>query len=179
VGNGWRSPIPADGQFSDFQREGLNGQGRVMFPILIYQPLQCLSRVSLSLDSNICTIEGLNSSSTPHESRPPATVTSALTPEKMQYRTPRFPSFPVALTFLLLSISVVLPTVAIPVREIGTPRTIDNPTASTPRTSVSMWVELLGDWVGFGGNRARLVAEMARPHIKRWHGRKKYRGVHH
>src|SRR5271170_4242276 len=50
--------------------------------------------------------------------------------------------------------------------------TIDN--EITPR---SILTRIFNDWIG--GNRAQIVADVTYPHIKRWHGRKKYRGVHH
>lgn len=82
---------------------------------------------------------------------------------------------------LLLSIFAAIPIVAAPVGEIIVPRshTIGSPTAITARASQSTWMELLlSDWVG--GSKARLVVDIAaRSHIKRWRGRRKYRGVRH
>lgn len=36
---------------------------------------------------------------------------------------------------------------------------------------------IFDDWIG--GNKVRMVAEVTKPHIKRWHHRRRYRGVHH
>ena len=165
----------------DFRQRGAERSGtdspppRVSNPL--YQPLECLSGVTLFLKHEIRIIEGLKSSST----EPDLWLRSPHN-RKMQYRNSQpCSSVAVILVVLFLSVFAALPTSALPLREIGTAQiySIDISAASAARTSQSTWVELiLGDWVG--GSSARLVAELAaKSHIKGWRGRKKYRGIHH
>jgi hypothetical protein len=44
----------------------------------------------------------------------------------------------------------------------------------TPRSKLR---QQLSNWLS--GSRVRMVAEISKPHIKQWHIRKRYRGVHH
>ena len=64
--------------------------------------------------------------------------------------------------------------VGLEIRGMETRATIDNNVDATPPSRLR---RLFSEWIG--GNRARIVAETTKPHIKRWTGRRKYRGVHH
>ena len=83
----------------------------------------------------------------------------------------------IGIIILVLSILTVPMTLALPssteIRSIEIPE--DNDTWVSPRSKLGRF---FSEWVG-GGNRAQMVAEVSKPHIKRWHHRRRYRGVHH
>jgi hypothetical protein len=87
----------------------------------------------------------------------------------------------IGIIILVLSILTVPMTLALPssteIRpiEIPTDYTEDNDAWVSPRSKLGRF---FSEWVG-GGNRAQMVAEVSKPHIKRWHNRRRYRGVHH
>jgi hypothetical protein len=84
----------------------------------------------------------------------------------------------IGIIILVLSILTVPMTLALPssteIRSIEIP-TEDNDAWVSPRSKLGRF---FSEWVG-GGNRAQMVAEVSKPHIKRWHNRRRYRGVHH
>jgi len=92
-------------------------------------------------------------------------------------------SFTTILILIFMSIFLIRSTVALPssaalairMFDKGSTDTTDN--AAGVNAPPSRLHRVFNDWIG--GNRARMVAEVTHPHIKRWHGRKRYRGVHH
>lgn len=89
----------------------------------------------------------------------------------------------VSIIIFVLAVAIVPTTFAIPsttagagleIRGIEARAIVDNNVDITPPSRLR---RLFGDWIH--GNRARIVAETTNPHIKRWTGRRKYRGVHH
>src|SRR5271155_3517265 len=80
------------------------------------------------------------------------------------------------LSILMVPAAMALPSSAGTEIEPLEARTVDNKVEVTPRPRSKLH-RVFTDWIG--GNKARIVAEATQPHIKRWHGRRKYRGVHH
>ena len=91
-------------------------------------------------------------------------------------------SFTTVLILIFLSIFLIRSTVALPssaaleirMFDKGSTDITDNARVNVPPSRLH---RVFNDWIGV--NRARTVAEVTHPHIKRWHGRKRYRGVHH
>jgi hypothetical protein len=81
-----------------------------------------------------------------------------------------------AVIILLLSILVVPATIALPISGTNEKLAFEKRfTEETPTRSI--FARIFDEWAG-SQSRVQVIADMSKPHIKRW-SRKRYRGVHH
>ena len=91
----------------------------------------------------------------------------------------RFSNVLTCISFVVFVLSILIsPSTAAlpnPAMEITSHREMDDNNVEV--TPFSRLHRIFDDWMG--GNRVRMVAEVTKPHIRRWHHRRRFRGVHH